>query len=113
MLRSSLGFHTMTLTLSMSLDETRKLIIDFSTYRANTKRIEMYTKDERNETIIYYYKYPLMPLKVDIYFIDRYRGIKWGIRASERPSSYSDYIVEVALPYLLPSRSLITHACVT
>ena len=96
MLKSSLGFHTITLTLSMSLDEARELLIDFSTYRENTKLIEMYIKDEKGNPIIYYYKYPLMPLKVDIYFIDRYGGIKWCIRASQKPSN-TDYIVEATI----------------
>ena len=97
MLKSSLGFHTMTLTLNLQTDEARQLLIDFSTYRTNTKLIEMYTKNERGEPIIYYYKYPLMPLKVDIYFKDKYRGIKWCIRASKRHSDYVGYIVEVTI----------------
>lgn len=97
MLKSSLGFHTMTLTLSLLTDEARQLLIDFSTYRKNTKLIEMYTKNESGEPIIYYYKYPLMPLKVDIYFIDRYRGISWCIRASKKPSVPLEYIVEVTI----------------
>ena len=41
MLKSSLGFHTMTLTLSISLDDARQLLIDFSTYRKNAKLVEM------------------------------------------------------------------------
>lgn len=97
MLRSSLGFHTMTLTLDLQTDEARQLLIDFSTYRANTKLIEMYIKDERDDPIIYYYKYPLMPLKVDIYFKNRDRGIKWCVRASKNPSCLSNYIVEVTI----------------
>lgn len=44
MLQSSLGFHTMTLTLSLKTNEADKLLIDFSTYRENTKLIEMYKK---------------------------------------------------------------------
>lgn len=97
MLKSSLGFHTMTLALSISLDDAWQLLIDFSTYRKNTKLIEMYIKDERGEPIIYYYKYPLMPLKVNICFIGRYRGIKWCIRTSENPSGFSGYIIEVTI----------------
>lgn len=96
MLRSSLGFHTMTLSLSLLNDEADKLLIDFSTYRENTRLIEMY-KNERNEPIIYYHKSPIMPLKIDIYFKGKYRGIKWCIRASENPSVFSDYIVEVTI----------------
>lgn len=97
MLKSSLGFHTMTLTLKLQTDEARQLLIDFSTYRENTKLIEMYTKDERGDPIIYYYKYPLMPLKVNIYFRGKYSGIKWCVRAFETPSGYKGYIVEVTI----------------
>lgn len=47
MLRSSLGFHTMTLTLSLQANEADKFLIDFSTYRQNTRLIEMYKENER------------------------------------------------------------------
>lgn len=97
MLRSSLGFHTMTLSLSLLNDEADKLLIDFSTYRENTRLIEMYKKNERDEPIIYYHKSPILPLKIDIYFKGKYRGIKWCIRASENPSVFSGYIVEVTI----------------
>ena len=97
MLKSSLGFHTMTLDMSLSYDDAEKLLIDFSTYRKNTGLIEMYIKNERNEPIIYYHKNPIMPLKVDIFTKDRYLGIKWCIRASEQPSGYTSYIVEATI----------------
>lgn len=93
MLRSSLGFHTMTLSLSLLHDEADKLLIDFST----STLIEMYVKNERNEPIKYYHKSPIMPLKVDIYLKGKYRGIKWCIRASEKPSDSSHYIVEATI----------------
>ena len=54
MLRSSLGFHTMTLSLSLLHDEADKLLIDFSTYEL----IKMYIKNKRNEPIIYYHLIP-------------------------------------------------------
>ena len=97
MLRSSLGFHTMTLTLSLLTDEADKLLIDFSTYRESTKLIEMYKKNERGEPIIYHHNSPRMPLKVDIYFKGEYRGIKWCVRASKKPSDSLTYIVEATI----------------
>lgn len=42
MLKSSLGFHTMTLCISLLNSETDKLLIDFSTYRVNTGLIDIY-----------------------------------------------------------------------
>ncbi len=97
MLRSSLGFHTLTLCLPLLNYEADKLLIDFSTYRENTKLIEMYKKNERNEPIIYHHKSPIIPLKVNVCFIGRYRGIKWCIRTSEKPFGFSGYILEVTI----------------
>ena len=50
MLRSSLGFHTMTLSISLLHNEADKLLTDFST----SKLIKMYIKNKRNEPIIYF-----------------------------------------------------------
>lgn len=97
MLRSSLGFHTMTLSLYLKLNEANQLIIDFDTNRENTGHIEIYTKNERGEPIIYYHKKPLMPLELNIYFKSKDRGIKWRIRASKKPSGFSDYVVEATI----------------
>lgn len=93
MLRSSLGFHTMTLSISLLHNEADKLLTDFST----SKLIKMYIKNKRNEPIIYYHKSPIMPLKVDIYLEGKYCGIKWCVRASKNPSDFSRYIVEVTI----------------
>ena len=38
-----------------------------------------------------------MPLKVNIYFKGKDRGIKWCVRASTKPSVFSDYIVDVTI----------------
>ncbi len=97
MLRSSLGFHTMTLFLKLSLNRADLLITDFDTYRKNTGLIEIYKKNERGEPIIYYHRSPFMPLELNIYFKGRYRGIKWYIRASKASSSSSDYVVEATI----------------
>lgn len=102
MLRSSLGFHTITLTLSLfDNNETWQLITDFCTYREKTGNIEMYRfKDD--EPIIYYPSNYLPP-KITIEFKDRYhygdgnRGIKWCIRKSEWLNDYFDYIVEATI----------------
>ncbi len=97
MIYSSLGFHTMTLSLYLSLNEANHLITDFDRYRKNTGLIEIYTKNERREPIIYYHKKPLMPLELNIYFKGKDRGMKWHFRASQNPSVFSDYVVEVKI----------------
>lgn len=70
MLRSSLGFHTITLSLSISTNEASQLITDFCTYRKKTGTIEIYRKNEKNEPIIYYHSYYL-PLTTNIKFKDK------------------------------------------
>ena len=106
MLKSSLGFHTMTLCIFLPYSEADKLLIDFSTYRKNTGLIQMYIRNEKNEPIIYYHKSPMMPLKVEIYTKDKCWGIEWCIRASENPRGSSDYIIEATInPKFLASIS--------
>lgn len=83
MLRSSLGFHTITLSLSISTNEASQLITDFCTYREKTGTIEIYRKNEKNEPIIYYHSYYL-PLTTNIKFKDKDRGIRWCIRKSKK-----------------------------
>lgn len=96
-MRSSLGFHTMTLDIFLPYSEADKLLIDFSTYRKNTQLIQMYIRNEKNEPIIYYHKSPFMPLKVEIYTKDKCWGIEWCIRAYENPWGSSDYIIEATI----------------
>lgn len=95
MLRSSLGFHTITLSLSISTNEASQLITDFCTYREKTGTIEIYRKNEKNEPIIYYHSYYL-PLTTNIKFKDRDRGIRWCIRKSKKSES-SGYIIEATI----------------
>ena len=97
MLQSSLGFHTMTLYMSLSMHNAQQLIMDFNTYRKNTGLIEMYRINEKNKIVKYYPKEYLLPLETNIYFKDRDRGIKWCIRSPECPSNSSIYIIEVTI----------------
>ena len=97
MLKSSLGFHTMTLSISLLSSESNQLIKDFDTYRANTGLIELYRKNEKNEVIKYYYKEYLIPLETNIKFKDKDRGIRRCIRFSKKPSNYSEVIVEATI----------------
>ena len=101
MLQSSLGFHTMTLTLSLLYDEVWQLIADFLTYREKTGDIEMYRF--KNGKPIIYYPSSFLPPKVTIEFKDRERygdgdrGINWCIRKSEWSNDYFDYIIEATI----------------
>lgn len=97
MLRSSLGFHTITLSLSIPSDAASQLITDFCTYREKTGNIEIYKINGKNQPIIYYQSNYLMPLKVNIKFKDRDRGIRWCIRASEGFHGFSGYMIEATI----------------
>ena len=103
MLRSSLGFHTITLSLPLfDNNEVWQLIADFLTYREKTGDIEMYIYDEKNNPIIYYPS-SYLPPKISIKFKDKYRygdgnrGIKWCIRKSEWCNDFIDYIIEATI----------------
>lgn len=101
MLRSSLGFHTITLTLSLLYDEANQLITDFCTYRDKTGNIEIYRLKDGKPII--YYPSDHLPPEINIKFKDRYRygdgnrGIKWCIRKSEWCNDFIDYIVEATI----------------
>lgn len=101
MLRSSLGFHTITLSLPLFHDEVYQLIADFLIYREKTGNIEIY-KFKNGEPIIYYPSSHL-PQKINIKFKDRERygdgnrGIKWCIRKSEWSNDFFDYIIEATI----------------
>lgn len=98
MLRSSLGFHTMTLSLFLIGNDIYQLLKDFISYNEKTGFLLMYRKNE-NGTYIKYFpqkgNIPFLPADIKIYYHNRDRGIKWHI--------YSDrvygmgYIVEVII----------------
>lgn len=65
MLQSSLGFHTMTLSIMLLKHETRQLIMDFRKYSQKTGNIKIYPDKYRNTVIE---------------FAQNNRGIKWLVR---------------------------------
>lgn len=101
MLRSSLGFHTITLSLPLFHDEVYQLIADSLIYREKTGNIQIY--DFKNGQPIIYYPVGSLPPKLTIEFKDRERygdgnrGIKWCIRKSEWSNDFFDYIIEATI----------------
>lgn len=103
MLQSSLGFHTITLSLLLfDNSEAHQLITDFCTYMKKTGDIKIYIKDENNKPIIYY-PTSYLPPKINVEFKDKVRygdgnkGIKWCIRKSEWFHDFFDYIIEATI----------------
>ena len=66
MLRSSLGFHTLTLSYPLFFQEAQQLISDFTRYSKETGAIQMYP-DHGN---------------LRIKFLNRAVGIEWLIRSN-------------------------------
>lgn len=81
MLRSSLGFHTMTLSLSLIEYEMVQLLNDFIEYNEKTGFLLMYRKNENGIYIKYFpEKNPsYLPLDIKIIYNNRDKGIKWHI----------------------------------
>ncbi len=84
MLKSSLDFHTMTLSMALTEGDACQLIGDFLEYRRKTGCIQIYRRNEHGT----YIKYcpaddciSFLPTDIKIYFDGRDRGIKWQIRS--------------------------------
>jgi len=98
MIYSSLGFHTMTLAISLTIGETYELLLNFDTYSQNTP-LKMYRYKE-GKPIKYYPSEDYLPLDVQIYFNGKDKGIQWHIYSDKR--STNKYIVKAKInPKLL------------
>lgn len=82
MLRSSLGFHTMTLSLLMETRTVRSLIRDFRKYSRDTGLVQIY-RDGKNKIFIRYY-------------IED-KGIVWSIRSNNWDINFQSYMVEATI----------------
>lgn len=94
MLRSSLGFHTMTLDMSLTATDAHKLLLDFVAY-SKTKALKMYQLKER-KYITYFPSPNYLPMDVKIYFDGKYKGIHWHIYVDDRFSGMV-YIIETTI----------------
>ena len=103
MLRSSLGFHTITLFLRLNYGEVEKLIKHFCTYRKHTGLIRMLIpqpkpeKGWREYTPMYNGRRIILPLHLKIIYCGKDQGIRWVIRSDRRNEMYSEYTVEATI----------------
>ncbi len=98
MLRSSLGFHTMTLSLFLVGSEVYQLLDDFIEYNEKTGFLLMYRKNEDNKYIKYFPKkgnITFLPLDIKILYHNRNKGMKWHIYAERFYDK--GYILEVII----------------
>lgn len=105
MLRSSLGFHTLTLLLRLTREEAEKLIKHFCTYRKRTELIRILMsspsqggqREWREYSPIYTGTRLMLPINLKIGYPDQDHGIKWVLRFDRRSESYKEYIIEVTI----------------
>ena len=100
-MQSSLGFHTIALSLSLPEYDTWQLIIDFGKYNEKTKTMKIYRKNQDGTYITYHPgKSQIFSLPTDIviyYSNENYNGIEWHIRFSDYRYGFSIYIVEAII----------------
>lgn len=94
MLKSSLGFHTMTLDMSLLEADTKKLLLDFMKY-GKTTALKMYQYKD-GKYITYYPSPDYLPTDFKIYLEGRYRGIHWHIYSDDHFSGMV-YIIEAII----------------
>lgn len=100
--RSSLGFHTITLSLNLEYKEVKPLIKHFDKYRRKTGLIEMYRANIKGKNIQVYRpsedkEYFLLPLWTNIVYHKEYAGIKWSIRCNYGNDAFKSHFVEVTI----------------
>ena len=74
---SSLGFHTMTLTRSLTYSDYEKLLFDFKTYSEKTP-LKMYRKKGK-DYVLYTPSETYLPPDIKIYYNGKNQGIQWHI----------------------------------
>ena len=94
MLRSSLGFHTITLYMSLTDTDVHRLLLDFMAY-SKTTALKMYRLKE-GRYITYSPSPNYLPTDVKIYFDGKYKGIRWHIYSDDRFSSMA-HIIETTI----------------
>lgn len=109
MLRSSLGFHTMTLYMSITREDASKLMMDFRAYNSN-KKLKMSRIKEKNLFVEYLPTEDYLPTDIKVKFNNKDRGIRWHIHRDVR--SYGMfYIIEATLnPKILSGKTNYTTA---
>ena len=99
-MNSSLGFHTLSLSLPLMGQDIQPLIRDFRAYSQNTGLIQIYHRDKKGKLSGYNpsngYEY-ILPTNVEIRYYKEDRGITWNIRESCCGTEYSSYMVEAKI----------------
>lgn len=100
MLHSSLGFHTMTLSLTLEAGKIQPLIRHFRKYSRDTGLIQIYRIGERKKLFEYNptpkFEY-VLPTHIKVKYHGEDRGIAWSICSNNRNMDFQAYMVEVTI----------------
>lgn len=98
-MNSSLGFHTLKLSLTLDYMEFSQLIQDFKKYSQNTGEIQMYYVDKMGNYMNYLQANndSLIPANLKISYYKQDKGIKWLIRCNTWNHGGKSYIVDVII----------------
>lgn len=99
MLRSSLGFHTITASLMIPEKEALQLAMDFRKYHSTTEPLKMYYTDPKDKQNKIYHPRDntiFLPGYLKIYY-EKYNGIKWTIRYACDFYGFNTYIVDATI----------------
>lgn len=103
---SSLGFHTLMLSLQLLHSDAVSLIYDFKNYSKRTGLIQMYHVNEKGHYIEHNSDSDLIPLHLKITYLHNYPGITWYINFYEKNNNYKIYNVEAKInPKILSGTS--------
>lgn len=99
MLRSSLGFHTLTLFRQFDKEDIRKIITHFKRYSDETGLIKIYYEDNGKKNLTYknggFTTYNMQDLRVVYY--NEYHGMDWTIKRSDWSVDFKQYVVETKI----------------
>lgn len=97
--RTSLGFHTMTLSLNLNCWDYSQLINDFTEYSHDTGLIRIYHVDGRGKYSEYHHSSDDSPTPINLrisYYQDD-KGIKWLMRNNTLNQGSKSYVVEATI----------------
>lgn len=94
---SSIGLHTLTISLLLQYSEAILLIQNFKEYSKRTGLIQMYRVNETGHYIKYDPNEELIPLHIMITYHVKYIGITWHISFYNTKSDFKQYIVYAKL----------------
>lgn len=96
-MRSSLGFHTLSLSMPLTFDGMHELISDFKKYSKETGEIKMYLCDKKGNRIEYKNTSRYTPLKLIIQYYKDNHGIEWSVDSYTNYAGFPAYKVSVKI----------------